>query len=100
MDDELDAAQARARAAKHGDADNVPERERAARSLNTLVRSLDKVNDMKRKVTTETDRALSKKVTNADAKLSADEIREEIKRRLDRILAESGEGPADRGNGR
>ena len=87
----------RAMAATEG-ASTAGDRERSARTLISLLKSYEMVEDMKVRVNEKTHRKRSKDPasTNNSQEVSAEDIRREIKRRLDRIVACTSPDSVDR----
>ncbi|MEM8986580.1 MAG: hypothetical protein AAGC95_07640 [Pseudomonadota bacterium] len=81
------------RSAKTDAALSDADRERRARTLNTLLRTYDRIREMKQQVLEETKQRLKTAAAEDETeRLDPNDIRQEIKRRLDRILAAARKG--------
>ncbi|MEM6850511.1 MAG: hypothetical protein AAF527_02235 [Pseudomonadota bacterium] len=90
---ELEAAEERLKEAiAAGEKLDIADRERNSRTLSNLVRTFDKVVEMKREILTNANAKEAPETAAIDQDMmesaNADDIRREIKRRLDRLVAD------------
>ncbi|MEL7028697.1 MAG: hypothetical protein AAGL49_05665 [Pseudomonadota bacterium] len=89
LSQEFEAAEARIQEAIAAEERlSLPDRERNVRTLSNLVKTFEKVIDMKRQLKAKARAARDGAAAHDTESASADEIRQEIKRRLDRLGAE------------